>query len=270
MDQSAIKEIRDLASLRDVIPAELRDRVTVAPQDVKLVDLEKYHPGRARYRGLFDTQNLAAFTAFVLARVGSGPAVPVFIHDTAYRAKAVFNLGTPESPGHADDLAALTLPRTAAFDAFLKANGTKFDQRALIEWLEDWLPNVSAIGADGMSMTMVSAIKAFRELTIAKQSEQTSQVRDFGERRSGFDEIEAKGAAELPGFLSFTCNPCLGLPIRTFRLRVGVLTTGDKPVFVLKSVAHEAEMEAVATDFAKVVSDAIGAAGVPYIGEYNA
>ena len=47
-------------------------------QDVELRDLERFYPGRSRYRGFFLTQNLAAFSAFVLARVGEGAAVPVF------------------------------------------------------------------------------------------------------------------------------------------------------------------------------------------------
>lgn len=61
--------------------------------------------------------------------------------------------------------------------------------------------------------------------------------------------MEARGAVELPSEVLFTCTPYAGLPSRTFRLRLAVLTTTDKPVLVLRVRNLEAEQEAIAQDF---------------------
>lgn len=273
MDKNHIDAIAALAVDANGLPTNLSHRLVSLPATSKLNDLERYMPLRERFRGEFSTSSLDAFAAYVKARAADG-AAQLFVADTDYKATAFFNLGTQQAPGHGDDTAHLELPRTAAMNALIHANGRRFSQRDLIEFIEDWAPQLRAIaqGEDGEAMPLQRALAAIREVTITKSSEVTNRASDFGERRSALDEIEAKAAVGLPAFFDMTVTPCLGLTPRTFRLRVAVLTgsvNDGKPVFTLKAVGYEVALEEVAAEFGRVVADRVGDAGVAYQGEFK-
>jgi hypothetical protein len=53
-------------------------------------------------------------------------------------ARSVFNIGTLDNPGHADNVASITLKKTAPFRALLQIDGRRLKQKQIAEWLEDW------------------------------------------------------------------------------------------------------------------------------------
>lgn len=255
MDKSAIQMLQQTAIDADRlrIPPELDKRLIALPNDYNLHDLEAYHPERAQFRGTFDTQSIADFVAYVRARGGEG-----YIDADRHQATVFFDLGTKDNPGHARHRANLTLNKTAAYHALLQACGTKLDQRTLVDWLEDWSPNLLAFAQDGAHITLSNAVAAVRQVTIASKKETENTEGDFNAARSTLEEVEARSRLGLPAAFTFECEPYLGLPSRVFRLRLGVLTSHDKPTLTLRIVQKEAQDEAIAQDFKRVLIEEIG------------
>lgn len=221
------------------------------PDNLKLHDLEKYQPQRRRFRGAFHTSSISDFIAYVKQRKGEG-----YIDADKHSATVFFNLGTVDEPGHADHTAVLTLKPTAAYSAMVKIDGAKATQRDVLDWLEDWADNLRAITnthEGGTEVPWARAIQAIREVTIKKTSEVETSQGDFRAARSAMEEEEAKSRHELPSGFLFRCEPYLGLPEREFFLRLGVLTSSDKPVLVLRIVRKEAHDEGIAKDFKELL-----------------
>lgn len=255
MDSTAIAMIQQTAidahSTR--LPTDLERRLTAIPDNYTLHDLEKYLKGRERFRGTYATQFVADFVAYVKARKGEG-----YIDADKHSAVVFFNLGTKEEPGHGDHRAVLTLKPTAAFNAMLKADGAKTTQRDMIDWLTDWAPNLCAISQDSKEIPSSQAITAIRQVTIeAKKSTENTQG-DFNVARSTMEEVEARSKVGLPAGFTFECEPYLGLPKRAFFLRLSVNTNHEAPTLTLRIVRREAEEEAIAQDFKRVLLEEIG------------
>lgn len=265
MDSSAIELIQQTA-----ISAEKANRLdTHIPAFIvgeRAVSLEHLQAGRSRFRGSYTSDSLESFADYVKA---NGIDASGFVNAEKMSARVFFNLGTESQPGHGDWTATLQLKPTPEYAAMLGVNGKKLEQRALVEWIEDWASFIQPIDAQGVAITPNKALAAIRKLTIKATSEATHQDKDFGARRSAIEDIEASADDGIPYALSFAVVPYSGLSQRTFTLRVGVLTGGDKPLLVLRPVALESAVEAIADEFRKVLASLIGDAATLHIGSFT-
>lgn len=257
MDQSSVQSIAGYALAADGKRYLDTDTRTVILRTEnggeKIVSLEPYGAGRARYRGTFATVSLDAFIAHVaLAEAGESVG---FVDPERMSATVYFNLGTPDDPGHGDHLAKLVLPKTAAYSALLQSVSRAHSQRTLAEWIEDWrdflVPTTDG-KASGDSIAKVVA--AIRDVTVKTAREVTTEERDFGTTQSAMASVDAQSRHVLPGGFLFTCEPYAGLPARTFSLRLGVVTTDDKVGFTLRIQQAEQQDELIAKDFEAVLS----------------
>lgn len=234
------------------IPPGLKHRVAALPDNYRLDDLERYMPARERFRGQLHTDSLADFVGYVKQR-GTDARVPGFINAERLSATVLFNLGTQENPGHADDSAVLALKPSAPYAAACAVSGKQLSHKDALDWLEDWAENVTYHDATGLSLSAAAAMTALRKITIRATSEATSHQDNFRATRSALEDVEARGAQNLPAEVHFTCTPYAGLPARTLRLRLAVLTSTDKPVLVLRVRNLEAEKEGIAQDFKRAL-----------------
>lgn len=226
------------------------------PESVKVEDLERFMPTRRRYRGKMTTTQIGEFAEYTNLTAGEvqengaepGTTVPCFVNPENMTAKVLFDLGTLEHPGHADFTARLDLPKTAAFEELLGKNGRALAQKELAEWLEDWAPQLKVTAEDGEPLNLPGAVAAVRRITIGAKSENTSEERTFGGRRSAMSEVEAQNKDTLPAFIEFTCEPYHGLDERTFRLRVSLIT-GETPKLIMRIVRLEHHQEEMAKEF---------------------
>ncbi|MBN0017123.1 DUF2303 family protein, partial [Pseudomonas aeruginosa] len=81
-------------------------------------------------------------------------------------ARSIFNIGTLDNPGHADNVASIKLKKTAPFRALLSINGDHLNQKQIAEWLEDWSDYLIAFDAYGNTMKIAQAAQAVRRVTI--------------------------------------------------------------------------------------------------------
>lgn len=242
---------------------------------IDLVSIEHLQEGRSRFRGKFQTQRLAEFVAYTDARSSDGTSGEVGVHPTSVfvdadsgTAEAFFNLGSPTSPGHADDRAALNLRRTAAMSALLAINGQQLTQRKLAEWLEDWIDVVSPIYSDGENQrTLANAIAAIRDITIASKSEANHQQEDLRASRSAMEEVEARSRVVLPSGFFFVAAPFDGFTERTWQLRLAVLPQ-EKPVLIVRIVGKDAVDEQIAAEFEGHIRDGLASCAV-YLGTFR-
>jgi len=221
--------------------------------DGKVVDIEHLSEGRSRFRGQFSTSVLAEFAAYL--RDHSGEATSdLFISPDKAIAIAYLNLGDANDPGHGDWKAQLSLKETAAYAAALMACGSRFTQREMAEWAEDWAGNLTALNGENQ-VPLSAAIAAIRNITIAAKKDVTNTDEDFGASRSALEQIEARGAGGMPTHFLLTTAPYTGFHSRDIKLRLSVIT-GDSPALKLRIVGKEQEQENILTEFKERLQEA--------------
>lgn len=220
------------------------------PENFRLHDLEKLAPLRRRARGRMSTASLDDFAAYVLAHAEAGASV--FVDSDAMTATAVLNLGTPTAPGHADNEAVLKPTRTAAYEALLGiTNRSALPQRGVAEFFEDWLTlgTLQFAADDDAEIQPAVAIAAVRSITIEGARRVESIERSLGTERSAFESVQASsGPRAFPTRVRFSCIPYVGLDERAFDVRVGVLTSADKPMLSLHIVHLEQHAQEMADE----------------------
>jgi uncharacterized protein YfdQ (DUF2303 family) len=231
--------------------------------DNKVVSIEHLQNGRSRFRGTMSTSVLSEYVAYVRRNAGGSG----FIDPKQVKATTFLNLGTEIEPGHADWRAVLQLDPTAAYAALLEIEGRPQSQRDLVEWIEDWSPQLAAV-KDGDRIAITAALAAIREVTIESKKAATNTDRDFGASRSTLEEIEAKAKGGMPSHLLFQAVPYLGFQSREFRLRLSVIT-GDRPALVLRIVGKEQAQEDIAQEFKTKLLEEIGDAATLTIGSFT-
>lgn len=243
--------------------------LAVVPEGVALKNLEQYQALRNRFRGALETQSLPAFVEYVKDRedkpMGNARG---FIDQAVMAATVIFNLGTAEEPGHADDTATLTLKPTAAFNGLQAIVGKPLSQQALAEWLEDWLNNLEAY-ASADRIEMATAINGIRRMSIKSSSQRDSVVGDLSASRSAMDEIEARSQDVLPTEFTFVAVPYEGLSAANIGLRLSVITGRDEPLLKLRWVGEEAQREAFADEFKATLDEELSELISLHIGTFT-
>jgi len=241
--------------------------VALVPDGAKIVDLERFQDHRNRFRGTYSTHSLADFGAYVVER--SAAAARGFIDQDAMSCTVLFNLGTPDEPGHADDRAMLRLKPSAAFAAVQAICGQNLVQKAMSDWIEDWHQHLVATDENGAVMSIAKAIAAVRTITVKASSESDHAVGETRASRSAMDSIEASSKETLPAWLDFKVIPFEGLGEQTIRLRVSVLTGGSQPQLKLRWLGEEAQREAIAQEFKQVLEGKVGDAAKLVLGSFD-
>ncbi|MCK8543196.1 YfdQ family protein [Yersinia ruckeri] len=271
LNSSAIQEIRNMA-MTTLVEEKLSsaDCLTIAlPDNVAIHNLEKFQNGRFRFRGNLKTNSIDEYVKYSSGYAGNG--VRCFIDADDMSAKTVFNLGTLEEPGHADNTANLSLKKTAPFRELLAIDGQKKRQKELAEWLEDWREYLMAFDADGNILDIRQAVGAVRRITIESTSSADHEDNDFSGKRSIMETVEAKSKDIMPAGFEFKCVPYEGLGERRFKLRYSILTGGDVPVLVLRIVQLEGEQEKIAQEFRDLlISKFTGIEIETFIGNFSA
>lgn len=258
----ALAQAQAIGAANTAIAAEA---AAALPNDFTLHDLEKFMPVRRRLRGHMDSSVLADFAAYVLANKETGARV--FVNQADMLATAVLNIGTPNAPGHADNTATFKPLATAAYKALRKiATGQPLKQTDVAEFLEDWFLNVQC-SRDGTDMTTTRALAGIRSISIEKLQKVASEEQQLSASRSAFESVKADGI-DIPSHIQFTTEPFLGLQVRAFSMRLGIITEG-KPAITLRIVKAEEHAEQMAAELANLVRGALQADVPVLIGSYS-
>ena len=234
LDSGTFQQVKDLVlsgyHLND-IPG-LACPTALLPQNTSIESLERFALERFRFRGAMDTTSIDDFVRYSVAYAQEEEKARCFIDADNMLARSIFNIGTLDNPGHADNVASIKLKKTAPFRAFLAINGD----------------HLLAFDAGGNTMTIAQAAQAVRRVTIQQATQADHEDSDFSGKKSLMQSIEASSKEVMPVAFEFKCVPYEGLGERRFSLRNSLLKSSD-PVFVLRIVQLEAQEEAIANEF---------------------
>lgn len=253
MDQSTIQQISALtvAATKEV---ETEFANIVLPSGVQVQSLEAFQAHRNQFRAVFSTQRFGSLVEYATAN--SQEKAQCFIDQETMSAEIVFDMGNRDKAGHAKHRAELKMKETAAYKALRQLNGAKRSQRDFSDFLEDWGDFLTAYHYDDQ-ISVKNAVQAVRKMTIDFARNEEHEVGEFAAKKSAMEAVEAKSALQLPTHLVFTCNPYNGLDVRSFTLRVQVLTGSGEPLLVARLVQAEQIDEAIATEFAEKLEAAL-------------
>lgn len=250
LDGSAIKQVQDLVLsgyfMEDI--QRLACPTAVLPAGTGIESLERFSSERFRFRGAMETTSIDDFVRYSSGYAKEDEKARCFIDADNMLARSIFNIGTLDNPGHADNVASIKLKKTAPFRALLAINGDHLNQKQIAEWLEDWSDYLLAFDAGGNTMTIAQAAQAVRRVTIQQATQADHEDSDFSGKKSLMQSIEASSKEVMPVAFEFKCVPYEGLGERRFSLRNSLLKSSD-PVFVLRIVQLEAQEEAIANEF---------------------
>lgn len=263
----ALERGQAIAAAANAVTAAINSSSGAAalPDDFKLRDLEDYLPLRRRPRGAMTTRFIAPFAEYAIQHAGEGATV--FVSPDDMTATAVLDLGSTESPGHADNKAKLAPNKTAAYAALLRITSGPRSQQDAAEFLEDWAGQVQCFNADG-EIKPPLAIAAVRKITIESAQKVESEEQSLSATRSAFESIKASSADPLPTTIYFKCQPYADLGERTFVLRLGILTGEKHPKLVLRVQKAETHNEEMANELVSLITDAIGPEMPVLAGQY--
>ncbi|WP_368082207.1 YfdQ family protein [Klebsiella michiganensis] len=272
LDSGTFQQVKDLVlsgyHLND-IPG-LACPTALLPQNTSVESLERFAFERFRFRGAMDTTSIDDFVRYSVAYAQEEEKARCFIDADNMLARSIFNIGTLDKPGHADNVASIKLKKTAPFRALLAINGDHLNQKQIAEWLEDWSDYLLAFDAGGNTMTIAQAAQAVRRVTIQQATQADHEDSDFSGKKSLMQSIEASSKEVMPVAFEFKCVPYEGLGERRFSLRNSLLKSSD-PVFVLRIVQLEAQEEAIANEFRDLLTGKFDGKPVEtFIGNFKA
>lgn len=250
LDGGAIQQVKDLVlsgyHLNDIEDAACP--TAILPEGTKIQSLEHLRLERFRFRGSMDTTSIDDFVRYSVGYASAEEPARCFIDAQNMSARSVFNIGTLDNPGHADNVSTIKLKQTAPFRALLAIDGDRLSQKQIAEWLEDWSDYLTAFDADGKTMSIAQAAQAVRRITIQQATQADHEDGDFSGKKSLMQSIEASSKDVMPVAFEFKCVPYEGLGERAFSMRNSLLKSSE-PCFVLRIVQLEAQEEAIANEF---------------------
>lgn len=257
-DATAIEKLTQAQSIGAAAAATaagLTLGLVALPKDFHVHDLEGMQEHRRRARGAMETSVIADFATYVQTHAEEG--VTVFINPETMTATGVLNLGTPEAPGHADNIARLKLKRTAAYSALRAiATGAGHKQSTIAEFFEDWPGELRFFNDDGL-IPPNRAIAAIRKVTIEALRKLESTEQSLSASKSSFESVAATSTEPIPTTIYFDCVPYADLQSRTFILRLTIGTGSEKPTIGLRIVKQEQHDEEMARELAALVVEAL-------------
>lgn len=272
LDSGTFKQVKDLVlsgyHLNDI--HGLACPTALLPDGTNVESLERFSLERFRFRGAMTTTSIDDFARYSKGYASASDPARCFIDADNMTARSVFNIGTLDNPGHADNVASITLKKTAPFRALLQIDGQRLKQKQIAEWLEDWSDYLLAFDADGNTMQISQAAQAVRRITIQQATQQDHETSDFAGKKSLMQSVEASSKDVMPVAFEFKCVPYEGLGERRFSLRNSLLTS-DEPCFVLRIVQLEAQEEEIANEFRDLlISKFDGESVETFIGNFKA
>ncbi|EGK6378035.1 YfdQ family protein [Salmonella enterica] len=272
LDSGTFQQVKDLVlsgyHLNDI--QGLACPTALLPDGTNVESLERFSLERFRFRGAMTTSSIDDFARYSKGYASANDPARCFIDADNMTARSVFNIGTLDNPGHADNVASITLKKTAPFRALLQIDGQRLKQKQIAEWLEDWSDYLLAFDADGNTMQISQAAQAVRRITIQQATQQDHETSDFAGKKSLMQSVEASSKDVMPVAFEFKCVPYEGLGERRFSLRNSLLTS-DEPCFVLRIVQLEAQEEEIANEFRDLlISKFDGESVETFIGNFKA
>ncbi|RAH37440.1 DUF2303 family protein [Halomonas sp. SL1] len=265
MDANTIEKIESLVSASQIGAPGTSVPTMLVPHGYSLESLEKYQDAPSRFRGRFSTSSIEDFAAYV----NDEAKARVFVDTDDMEAESFFDLGDTAAAGHGEHRATLKLQRTAPYAACLQAHDRAFGQKELAHFIEDWHAHITGESTSGKELTAKQLANMVRRIEVKASVERTHEEGDWNTKRSGLDALDASAGEDTPAFIRFASLPYEGLSLRTFDLRVSILTDDTKPRLKLRITGLEGIQEEIAREFKQVLRDQLGDHATLLLGNFR-
>lgn len=230
------------------------------PEQIKLSNIEHLLETKTRFRGCFETNSIVDFIKYVSDQELKD--AKVFVNTISMTANALFDIGDAQTPLHCDHKGFFSPTPTALLKAINNIVDKTLTQRDLTDFIEDWFDEVTILVDEGdgnhSEVRAAQAIASIRSVTIEAKSSQTHSEGSFSASRSAMDEIEARSAVDrLPDHLAFSVIPYDGFNEQLVYLRISLMTGSEKPMFKLRWVGHESQIEKISDEMVQRLNDAL-------------
>lgn len=263
MDASFIGKIADITQTAMANEELQKHGLAIVPSGYKVEDLSPYMKEPRFYKARFKTHLIDAFTNYCIEAVNAvghlmDEEFNCYVQawhgatDTI-SAQITFDKGTPARPGHGHNTASLSLRRTPLFDAVLKIEGQILTQDDLIEFLEDWHPELSGTRNDEEVpiSQVITAIRRFKTKITGEKEEVKEHLKAS---QSKFAELDASDNP-LPSHIVATGVAYDGLEPVDMAMRLSVNLKTDHPTtFKLRMTRRDKFQAELERDFVEQLS----------------
>ncbi|MCB0257029.1 MAG: DUF2303 family protein [Anaerolineae bacterium] len=271
MTKDAIQHIQETATgpvFMGHLDGMVQKPAILVPESMRIEDVEKYMDYASRYRMKYRTTLLADYLTYGKEH---GSDSLCLVDPETMSALTIFDVGTPDKPGHKEHVATLSLAKTAAYKSLEKLSSDRLSQKSAAEFIEEWGDYIAVEDSSGEEIPKSSAVATIRDLTIDSARKLNSSVGDFSDSKSLMEKLEMSGSGSLPARILFTCSPYHGLKTRVIRLRVSMLVGGAQPELSFKVLCAEQLNEDICEEFKDlVVAGFEGVSIKTYIGAIDA
>jgi uncharacterized protein YfdQ (DUF2303 family) len=249
MDHTAIKRIEELAAANSCDLTEQHIPAIVTPSGCDIKSLEHLMERPAHQRVHYTTERLEDFCVYVKEESLSEGNTAVFVAPDGSGAEGIIDFGMHDTPLWGHHKAALAMHHSPEYAGLLAACARDLDQRALVDWLEDWSHTVQPLMNDETALSIPQAIQMIRKVDLKATANKTSDIGNFAEGRSTMEQIEAKcGDGAPPAVFGVTCQPYPHTRTRTIRARLSLKTSAGAPMFRLRIIGKEALEKEIAEE----------------------
>ena len=240
--------------------------------DTQIVSLENYQKYKNCFKGDFTTNNIDNFVQYNKDQDAEDNK-QCFINPELMRATTIFDLGDKEKPGQCKHKAFLRLEKSVDYESLLELHIRHHSQKELSEFIEDWSDNITCFSSNSGELKIMEnkvAIQLIRNVTIASNSNKTSEVGDYEGKQSTFESVEAKSkdGLDLPSRIEFKCKPYDDLSERFFMVRISMLTGENKPIFSFRVINLDSHSVEMAKEFQAILTSKLDDGMKTYIGDF--
>lgn len=230
------------------------------PAGVQVVRTEQFADRPRFHRHHFKTERLSDFIRYATdnasaAELDDQPAT--YITPDGQGVVTLFDHGGSDNPRWGHHRAELKLKQTPAWIAAqAMASGVK-KQTDVIEWIEDWLLNITAHEQNGGVIAQSKAIAALRRVKLEARGDVVSVEGDFARSQSTLASIEAKGDVEaLPAYFIVHTPLYIDTVESEIVMRLGVRELDGKPVLALRIVGRDTLIKTTTDWLEKTIAEA--------------
>lgn len=245
--------------------------VIAVNKNTNLFDMESYEDGKRRKTGTYSTNSVDDFVRFI--KDESTPEnCKIFVDDEDMQATAILNYGHEGfEQGKLDYRSVLKLRKTPVFTKLSHAHSIQMSQRDFVDFLIDYAPIFTAVNAQGADIDMGIAINQLRQIKIDETKNTQSEVQNFGETRSTFENVKARTVDDNMPVMFEVNDACYqSLPKTEITLRLVIKSQDGKPYFKLMINGLDLLLIERAEAFVKMVNDGLAGEFDVMLGSFSA
>lgn len=267
MDNNNIEKIAELVGQAQVelIPDTHIPAMVVSNQN-SVTGLEHLMATPLHYKAKLRTKYINQFTTYINNNKGAA----VFISESRLAAEAIFDMGNIDEPEWGHNRAHLIMSQEAGFQSLNNHHGDKHNQEDIIDFIEDWQPNI-AFYCDEKEISTKDAVNRIRRIKINQTSSAESNHGDFKKSTSAMESIEITAEKEesLPEYFTFTCSPYADMDEHSITCKLRAHTNG-REIYLSYRISGLTALEKDLTDeFCKLIEEQLNTKSKVTIGSIS-